>query len=223
MLECVVAKSRDPFLTALHEIRERAQTGTYAPGEQIVIIEEARRLGLSTTPVREALSWLCGEGLVERSPTGGFLALRLDAGAVRDFYGVRLICLLAGLELTAGLPAFGRRPAATDDPRPELSRLFDTLVRRAGNGVLLAAYARAAGPLRQVEAVEAAVFPDAAAEAGGLLEVAATEANGPLREALTRYHARRHAAAGLLSLAVGRRAGRGPGAGEGMPPEGEQP
>ncbi|WP_052516809.1 MULTISPECIES: GntR family transcriptional regulator [Brevundimonas] len=74
-------------------MREAAETGGYAPGRPIVIIDEARRLGLSTTPVREALAWLCGEGVIERGPAGGFLARRLDAGAVRDRYGFRLACL----------------------------------------------------------------------------------------------------------------------------------
>ena len=68
--ETVMAKSRDPFFKALDNIRERARAGGYAPGQSIVIVEEARRLDLSTTPVREALAWLCGEGLIERGRAG---------------------------------------------------------------------------------------------------------------------------------------------------------
>ena len=77
--------------------------GVYAPGGSVVIIEEARRLGLSTTPVREALAWLCGEGLMERAPRAGYLAPRLDAALLRDRFWVRLRCLATSLDLTADL------------------------------------------------------------------------------------------------------------------------
>ena len=199
-----MAKSRDPFFKALDRIRERVHDGAYAPGGSIVIVDEARRLKVSTTPVREALSWLCGEGLVERGPAGGFLAARLDAGAVRDLYGFRLVCLLAGLDLTAGLPAYGRKPERDGHPVGELNRFFDSLVRRTGNAVLLDAYARVAGQIRQLQAAETRVFMDVSSEAGLLLDVASTEMNGDLRDALRRYHARRSEAAGLLSLGLAR-------------------
>lgn len=58
--------------------------GVYAPGAPVVIIEEARRPGLSPMPIREALAWLCGEGLMERAPRAGYLAPRLDAALLRD-------------------------------------------------------------------------------------------------------------------------------------------
>jgi len=42
--------------------------GTLAPGEQLHDAELCRWLGLSRTPVREALSRLAGEGLIEMAP-----------------------------------------------------------------------------------------------------------------------------------------------------------
>lgn len=199
-----MAKSRDPFFQALDGIRARARTSGYASGQPIVIIEEARRLGVSATPVREALSWLCGECLIERGPSGGFLAARQDAAAVRDRYGFRLICLLAGLELTAGLPAYGRAPRRERDAVSDLDRLFGELVRRAGNGALIDAYRRVEEQLSPFGAAERRVFPDLESEAERLLILAEAERNGALRDGLGVYHRRRSDAAALLSLDVGR-------------------
>ncbi|MDM8354286.1 GntR family transcriptional regulator [Brevundimonas diminuta] len=199
-----MAKSRDPFFLALDRIRDRAQTGGYPAGRPIVIVEEARRLGVSTTPVREALSWLCGEGLIERGPAGGFLAVRLDSGAVRARYGFRLVCLLAGLDLTAGLPTYGRTPQRDGEPVSELHALFDELVQRTGNAVLRRAYDRVTGQLRQFEEAERHAFGDADGEADRILALAAADRNGELRAALRDYHDRRGDAAAILSLGAAR-------------------
>ncbi|MEQ7154266.1 GntR family transcriptional regulator [Brevundimonas aurifodinae] len=199
-----MAKSRDPFFLALDRIRDRVQAGGYASGRPIVIVEEARGLGVSTTPVREALSWLCGEGLIERGPSGGFLAVQLDAGAVRDRYGFRLTCLLAGLDLTTGLPTYGRTPRRDGAPVLELHGLFDGLVRRTGNTALMDAYDRVGGQLLQLRDAERRLFADIDAEADRLLAAASANGNGDLREALRAYHDRRAGAAAILSLEVAR-------------------
>lgn len=204
-----MAKSRDPFLTALSRMREAAQTGAYAPGRPIVIIDEARRLGISTTPVREALAWLCGEGVVERGPTGGFLARRLDAGAVRDRYGFRLACLWVSMDLSDGLPHYGSAPLCGASATSSLEVLFERLVRRSGNGLLLAAYAWVSGQLRILKDLETRLFDDHEAEARALLTLAGREATAALREALETYHDRRVQAAPILALEAA--AQRGPG------------
>src|SRR5690606_3767999 len=90
--EVIMARRRDPFMMALESLRARAEQGVYAPGCPVVITDEARRLNLSTTPVREALVWLSGFGLIERSPTGGFLTPRLERAIVRDRFAFRLQC-----------------------------------------------------------------------------------------------------------------------------------
>lgn len=203
-----MAKSRDPFLTALSCMRETAQTGGYAPGRPIVIIDEARRLGISTTPVREALAWLCGEGVIERGPTGGFLARRLDAGAVRDRYGFRLACLRAGLDLSEGLPRYGGGPLQGANATSSLEVLFERLVRRSGNGLLLAAYAWVSGQLQILKDLEMRLFADHEAEARALLTLAGRGTTAALQQALETYHDRRVQAAPILALEAA--AQRGP-------------
>lgn len=204
-----MAKSRDPFVRALEQIRARAVSGAYASSPTIVIAEEARRLGLSTTPVREALSCLCGEGLIERGPSGGFVAPRMDAATVRDRYDFRLICLIAALDLTVGLPSYGRLPPRGGSSLLDAGSLFESVVRRTGNRALLTAFRRVDGQLRQFRDAEARIFRDVPAEAERLFQLAEEEVNGALRKALHDHHQRRSRAAALLSLEVMRRSGDG--------------
>lgn len=57
-------RQRDPFGSAVTSLREALEQGL-APGQHLPVADIAASLNLSTSPVREALSRLCGEGLVE--------------------------------------------------------------------------------------------------------------------------------------------------------------
>ncbi|MFD1149396.1 GntR family transcriptional regulator [Saccharothrix hoggarensis] len=76
---------RDQALTA---IREAILGGDLAPGTPIKDVELAERLGLSRTPVREALARLTDEGLVETKPHSYTRVTPLDTTAVRDAHVV---------------------------------------------------------------------------------------------------------------------------------------
>nr|WP_314121549.1 GntR family transcriptional regulator [uncultured Brevundimonas sp.] len=57
-------RQRDPFGSATTSLRRALEHGL-APGQHLSVADIAASLKLSTSPVREALSRLCGEGLVE--------------------------------------------------------------------------------------------------------------------------------------------------------------
>ncbi len=194
-----MTRRRDPFMTALESLRTRAEQGVYLPGEPVVIVEEARRLGLSTTPVREALVWLCGYGLIERSPTGGFLAPRLDPAIVRDRFAFRLQCVVGSLSAAEG--TCGREPGL-NVPRQTGLGLSDHLlraVRSTGNAALADAYQRVCRQLVQLEAAERRLFQDREAEQKAIVRLFESSDAG-LPEALAAYHRRRIEAAPLLIL-----------------------
>ena len=65
-------------------LREAIVDGTFAPGEQLRDLELADWLGVSRTPVREALLRLGEVGLVEASPGRSTRVATLDLRAVRD-------------------------------------------------------------------------------------------------------------------------------------------
>ena len=73
-----------------------------APGSRVAIDVLAMRLGVSPTPVREALARLEGDGLVERAANGRLYAAGLlDRAAFEQLYQIRLLLEPAAAELAA--------------------------------------------------------------------------------------------------------------------------
>ncbi|GAA3549126.1 GntR family transcriptional regulator [Amycolatopsis ultiminotia] len=75
----------------LAEIRRGILTRELRPGQQLVEAELAARLGVSKTPVREALKVLSNTGLVTFSPYKGASVCVVDAELARSVYDVRMV------------------------------------------------------------------------------------------------------------------------------------
>jgi hypothetical protein len=88
----------EPFHVAFVSLRERLQDGAYPPGARITAVDVADELRLSTTPVREALSRLAGQGLLEDRRGQGYFVARLSAPDVADLYRMSLAALLISQE-----------------------------------------------------------------------------------------------------------------------------
>jgi len=61
-------------------------TGTLRPGTFIRLDETAAELGVSITPVREALRTLRGEGMVQLEPHRGHVVVPLSRGDIEDIF-----------------------------------------------------------------------------------------------------------------------------------------
>ena len=70
-------------------LRELVLDGAFAPGERVPEIELAKRLGVSRTPLRLALSTLAHEGLLEPLPGGGFVVRSFTRADVSDAIELR--------------------------------------------------------------------------------------------------------------------------------------
>jgi DNA-binding GntR family transcriptional regulator len=70
-------------------IRRRIFDGTLAAGEYVRLEQVAQDLGTSSTPVREAMLTLRGEGLVELQPRRGFIVVPVTEQDVRDVSDVQ--------------------------------------------------------------------------------------------------------------------------------------
>jgi DNA-binding GntR family transcriptional regulator len=75
----------------LEEIRRLILTRQLLPGQPLVELELAGRLGVSKTPVREALKILSGSGLVTFSPYKGASVRVVDRDLAMAVYDVRLL------------------------------------------------------------------------------------------------------------------------------------
>lgn len=71
------------------DIRDDILCGHYEQGEELAEIAIGERLGVSRTPVREALRQLALEGLVELIPNKGAYAKGISAEDVEDIYLIR--------------------------------------------------------------------------------------------------------------------------------------
>jgi GntR family transcriptional regulator of vanillate catabolism len=102
-------KSANQSQKALMGLREMVLGGVLAPGERLFEVPLSERLGISRTPVREALSRLENEGLLERNPSGGYLVREFTLQDVIDAIELRGV-----LEGTAARLAAERGAADKD-------------------------------------------------------------------------------------------------------------
>jgi DNA-binding GntR family transcriptional regulator len=91
----------------LAELQRRVSTMEFSPQTRLVEERLAELLGVSRTPVREALVQLAAQGLVDRTPDGYFVSLP-DLRRLRDLYELRLTLELRGL-------ARAQQPGITHD------------------------------------------------------------------------------------------------------------
>jgi DNA-binding GntR family transcriptional regulator len=103
--------------TAYAKIKAWILNGKIAPNSLIDERKTAERLGISRTPVREALLRLQTENLVEIARGKGIRVLALSSPDMREIYQV-----ITGLEILAVYLLTSRRPA-----RRDLEPLFQTV------------------------------------------------------------------------------------------------
>ena len=137
----------DALLTAI-------RGGTYRPGDRVREVEVAERLGLSRTPVREALRRLEADGIVVHRPRAGAVIRRLDHGEVVELYEMRTVLERTAAELAAkhgveaefdALDALNDAIMATADPAraAAINGDFHHTLYRAGRNRFLLESARA--------------------------------------------------------------------------------
>ena len=99
-------------------LRSAIIDGTLAPGERLRDAELVPRLGLSRTPIREALARLEADGLVESAPNRYTRVAPLDRRDARDAYPI--VAALHALAAELGVPRLS--PRDTRSMRSENNR-----------------------------------------------------------------------------------------------------
>jgi DNA-binding GntR family transcriptional regulator len=110
--------SRSASAAASEVIREAIVDGRLTPGQRLKEEELARELGMSRTPVREALLLLQSEGLVESIPRRGATVRSYAADDLDDMYQLRAV-----------LEGYAARRAATRISHDEIARLEESCAR----------------------------------------------------------------------------------------------
>lgn len=110
---------------AYERVKQRILDNQYYPGYQALENEVAEDLGMSRTPVREALIRLKHEGLVELIPRRGLRVVPVLADDMKEIYDV-----LTSLESMAAELLAKRKPdAATLEPMKEATRDMEVALK----------------------------------------------------------------------------------------------
>jgi len=73
------------------KLKQAILKGTLAPGSRVVESRVASALGISRTPVREAIHKLEREGLLRHDPKGGFFIKGLSRADIEETFGIRSV------------------------------------------------------------------------------------------------------------------------------------
>lgn len=104
----------------VNRLRDMIIEGELAPGSRIHETQMGQRLGVSRTPLREAIKFLASEGLVELVPTRGAVVREFNAKDIKD-----MLLVLKTLESLAGRLACER---ATDEQIAHVRSLHDQML-----------------------------------------------------------------------------------------------
>ena len=76
---------------AYRRILEEVRVGHLLPGDRLMEVELAKRLGISRTPIREAIRQLESDGVVAHVPRVGASIRRLDHAEISELYDMRAV------------------------------------------------------------------------------------------------------------------------------------
>jgi DNA-binding GntR family transcriptional regulator len=111
---------------AADEIRDLIESGDLESGARIKVDELAAKLGISRTPVRDALQQLKTEGIVDVFPRKGVVVRTISVEEIREVYAIKI-----AIEPVAASWAAER---GNETDREHLESLLDELKRHAASG-----------------------------------------------------------------------------------------
>lgn len=109
---------------AYAHIRKRLLLGHFPAGTRLSEVDLAKQIGISRTPVREALNQLSTEGLLEQVPRFGAFIPELSRDDVQELYELR--------EMLEGYAAERAAARITTEQLAELQRLCDQFHQMCG-------------------------------------------------------------------------------------------
>ena len=111
---------------ALELLRERIRSGELAPGQRLALEELTQSLGMSATPIREALRLLQADHLVDYRPHHGVVVKESPPDAIVEIYRIRSVLEPLAAELAV--------ESLAGDRLAELERLHQALRAAVSSG-----------------------------------------------------------------------------------------
>ena len=113
----VSTSSRSLSMRVFDVLEQQRLNGTYAVGDQLVEMKISQELGVSRTPIREALRQLELDGLVTTISNKGTFVVGISAEDVKDIYTIRIAI--------EGISAMWAAERITDEQIKELETLVE--------------------------------------------------------------------------------------------------
>jgi DNA-binding FadR family transcriptional regulator len=176
-------------------LRDLLRAGAFPPGHRLEATRLADEIGVSMTPVRDALNRLVGEQLVEASSGEGFHVPRPGEAELRDLYEWHSALAVMAARTARTAPDAGaiHEAMGTNTLADATAACFRLLATTSPNIELRTAMARAGDRLHPFRIAEARVMEPVLGELEELLDPS------PRRPAaIRRYHLARMRAAGEL-------------------------
>jgi DNA-binding transcriptional MocR family regulator len=179
-------------------VKSEIMSGRYAPGSDPNVHQIALEIGISISPVRDAMERLVGERLLVTRSGGGFQTPAVSEALLRDLYlwhsyltrgAIRTMPAVAHPdELTRELE--GIEPSDNGAIVAATARLFLEFGVTSGNGEHLAAI-RSAGERLAFQRLAERQLRDRKRELERLLKLAISGSKAALKEGISVYHRRR--------------------------------
>ena len=132
------ARRRGASGTAFDWLRNEILSGRMRPGQALSENEIAQRLGVSRTPVREALLRLRNEGLLDVESKSGWFVRPIDFDKLEELYDLRVILEAASVQ----------RLCTRAEPAPELDALKAVSARKCRSRASSPVACTARSPIR---------------------------------------------------------------------------
>ncbi len=189
-----------------HDLKDVICNGGVLPGGRVDVAEMCNRFGASRSPVRQALSRLVGEGLLELHSHDGYYRPRVTPQNVRDLYDWNEAVLTQALveiaqKLEAGLPL----PALEVDCEDVVATteiVFVAIAAAGGNTEYVRAIGSNNDRLRAVRLRKASGLFDRPSELRAFVKAWSTPDIPGLTHLVAAYHARRRGALSDIVVAA---------------------
>lgn len=182
-------------------LRARLRQRGFRPGERLDPAVLADELGSSSTPVRDALHILVGEGLVTTRTGGGFATAMIDEPGLIDLYAwsgevLRLALARARSPLLSTSTAM--HGAESGDLAERTAALFQQIADHSGNIEHSRATEHTSARLHGARLIEPLFLPDVEQELSLIAGCTDPWDASNLRQLLARYTRRRQAIAAAI-------------------------
>ncbi|MDM7955798.1 GntR family transcriptional regulator [Blastomonas sp.] len=186
-----MAEHGNAFSRAYSTLHSDLRDGRFAPGARLAAADVLARLGISATPVREALSRLAGQGLLIDRPAIGYFVPVVDPVELKDLYGLAMILAHAAMDDLDHAAIRAWAGAHHQSQHRTAGELVRTVASLSSNAALQSVATNVDDRLARLSAIDAHMFAATDREQGDLEDWLATRQRRTEKLSVSQFYRRR--------------------------------